>query len=489
MATGPALKPSSRARPETQAKDIRAGRPYILSPPPIRALTRRVASVLALALVDVTGLALGLYGALALRELYHGRTPLWGLLWEGPRDWLPFVVLVTLLVFWRAGLYAPRDRRPGIGSVVSSLLIVGVITVGFGIASGHDFGTYGYAPTAFVLCVLLIGLLRASYDSVTRDLIRLAHIRRRTLLVGDRDQVAELRRMLGRSRNGIEYEFVGEVAPSLDAVAAMLARERLDELVLADVSLDEREALEIADQAHRRGVRVRVAPRTTELLRERGEYVPGQGMPLFELHPPVLAGTDWAVKRSFDIVVSGAILVLGFPLWLVIALAVAADTRGGVLYRSRRVGLHERRFGMLKFRTMHVDAEELQAGLEAANEAAGPLFKIRRDPRVTRVGRFLRRFSLDEIPNLVNVLRGEMSLVGPRPLPVRDYERLEDWHRKRSLILPGMTGLWQIAGRSDLSFDELVRLDFYYIERWSLWLDVTILAKTIPAVIARRGAY
>ena len=108
---------------------------------------------------------------------------------------------------------------------------------------------------------------------------------------------------------------------------------------------------------------------------------------------------------------------------------------------------------------------------------------------MTRVGRFLRRFSLDEIPNLVNVLRGEMSLVGPRPLPVRDYEGLEDWHRKRSLILPGMTGLWQIAGRSDLSFDELVRLDFYYIERWSLWLDVTILTKTIPAVIARRGAY
>jgi lipopolysaccharide/colanic/teichoic acid biosynthesis glycosyltransferase len=144
---------------------------------------------------------------------------------------------------------------------------------------------------------------------------------------------------------------------------------------------------------------------------------------------------------------------------------------------------------MLKFRTMHADADARRDELEAANEAAGPLFKLKRDPRVTRVGRFLRRFSLDEVPNLVNVLRGEMSLVGPRPLPVRDYQKLDDWHRKRSLILPGMTGLWQIAGRSDLSFDELVRLDFYYIERWSLWLDVTILAKTLPAVVARRGAY
>jgi exopolysaccharide biosynthesis polyprenyl glycosylphosphotransferase len=485
MATEPALKERGGAR----SKDIRAARPYLLSLSPIRALARRTGSVLALALVDVTGLAFGLYGALALRELYHGRRPLWGLLWEAPQEWLPFVVLVTLLVFWRAGLYASRDRRPGLGAVVSSLLVVGVLTVGFAIASGHSFDTYGYAPTAFLLSVILIGLFRASYESLTRDLIRLARIRRRTALVGDPEQVAELRRMLGWSRNGIEYEFVGETASTPAEVAAMLDRERVDELVLADPALDEQQALEIVDQAHRRGVRVRVAPRTTELLRGRGEYVPGQGVPLFELHPPVLAGTDWVVKRIFDVALGGAILLVGMPVWLLIALAVKLDSRGPVLYRSRRVGLHEEEFGMFKFRTMHAGAEDRQAELEEANEAAGPLFKIRSDPRVTRVGRLLRRFSIDEIPNLLNVLRGEMSLVGPRPLPVRDYERLDEWHRKRSLVLPGMTGLWQITGRSDLSFDELVRLDFYYIERWSLWLDITILARTIPAVLGRRGAY
>ncbi len=144
---------------------------------------------------------------------------------------------------------------------------------------------------------------------------------------------------------------------------------------------------------------------------------------------------------------------------------------------------------MLKFRTMVQDAASRQASLEQANEASGALFKIRDDPRVTGVGRFLRRFSLDEIPNVWNVLRGEMSLVGPRPLPLRDYTRLEPWHRRRSNVLPGMTGLWQIAGRSDLSFDDLVRLDFYYLENWSLWLDITILGRTIPAVVGRRGAY
>jgi exopolysaccharide biosynthesis polyprenyl glycosylphosphotransferase len=486
MATEPALKQRGGARSK---KDIRAARPYLLSLSPIRALLRRAASILALAVLDVTGLAFGLYGALALRELYHGRTPLWGLLWEAPQEWLPFVVLVTLLVFWRAGLYAPRDRRPGVGAVVSSLLVIGVLTVAFAIASGHSFDTYGYAPTAFLLSVLVIGVLRASYDSVTRDLIRLAHIRRRTALVGDPDQVAELRRMLGWSRAGIEYEFVGDVAPTPAAVAEMLDGGRVDELVLADLSLNEQEALEIVDQAHRRGVRVRVAPRTTELLRGGAEYVPGQGVPLFELHPPVLAGADWLVKRVFDALIAGTILAVGLPVWLLIACAVKLESPGALLYRSRRVGLHEHEFGMFKFRTMFVDAETRQSELEATNEATGPLFKIRRDPRVTRVGRLLRRYSIDEIPNLLNVLRGEMSLVGPRPLPLRDNALLDDWHRKRSLILPGMTGLWQIAGRSDLSFDELVRLDFYYIERWSLWLDITILARTIPAVLGRRGAY
>jgi lipopolysaccharide/colanic/teichoic acid biosynthesis glycosyltransferase len=177
------------------------------------------------------------------------------------------------------------------------------------------------------------------------------------------------------------------------------------------------------------------------------------------------------------------------PLWAVIALAVKLSSRGPVFYRDVRVGLHEREFGMLKFRTMYRGAAEQQADLEHRNEADGPLFKLRSDPRVTPVGAVLRRLSLDEIPNVVNVLRGEMSLVGPRPLPIRDFVQLEPWHRKRYFVLPGMTGLWQISGRASLSFDDLVRLDFYYLDNWSVWLDITILAKTIPAVLGRRGAY
>jgi exopolysaccharide biosynthesis polyprenyl glycosylphosphotransferase len=289
----------------------------------------------------------------------------------------------------------------------------------------------------------------------------------------------------------VAEEHVAGLRPlgSRSELSRVLEDVRPDELVLAEAALDERAVLEVVEQAHKHGIRVRLAPDTTELLVQRGEYVPGQGTPLFELRPPVLTGWDWAVKRSFDVVTSVLVLVLGLPLWALIALAVKLSSRGPVFYVDRRIGVGEREFPMLKFRTMVSGAADLQPGLEEQNEASGALFKMRDDPRVTRVGRILRRLSLDEIPQIVNVLRGEMSLVGPRPLPLRDYRLLEDWHRARYAVLPGMTGLWQISGRSGLTFDDLVRLDFTYLENWSIWLDITIIAKTIPAVLTRRGAY
>jgi lipopolysaccharide/colanic/teichoic acid biosynthesis glycosyltransferase len=226
-----------------------------------------------------------------------------------------------------------------------------------------------------------------------------------------------------------------------------------------------------------------------ELLTHEHELVPGQTVPLFEIKPPVLEGIDFVVKRGFDLVGATVLLVFLSPLLGSIALTIKLTSRGPVLFRSRRPGIGGQPFGCLKFRTMHTDAEQRQSELERKNEASGALFKIRRDPRLAPFGGFLRRFSLDELPQLFNVLRGEMSLVGPRPLPQRDYDRLEDWHRKRYLVLPGVTGLWQVSGRAELDFDELVRLDFVYLERWSVFLDLSILLKTIPAVILRKGAF
>jgi exopolysaccharide biosynthesis polyprenyl glycosylphosphotransferase len=481
--------------------DIRSGRPYLLSEGPLRSFARRLGSVAALIVLDLIGLTLGLFAAFTVRELIRGNTPiLWGVLWDAEANFLPFLALITVLIFWQAGLYAPREFRTGFGRIVSSLVVVALITIAFGLGTSYHFGTFGIFPTALVFTATLIALLRASYDSVTGWLLRVSGVRRRAVLVGEGEHLLHLHRTLGSGRGGIDYEFIGAIASSADglplrhlgglqALPGILDEFDVDELIVTDSDLGEQELLETVEEAHRRAVKVRVAPRTTELLVERGEYVPGQGAPLFELRPPVFAGTDWAVKRAFDLLVSVAVIVVGLPLWLAIAAAIKVSSRGPILYRDRRVGLGEREFGMIKFRTMRADAAEHQAELESRNEAAGPLFKIRRDPRVTGVGRVLRRASLDEIPNVLNVLHGEMSLVGPRPLPVRDYEQLEVWHRKRYLVLPGMTGLWQISGRSSLSFDDLVRLDFYYLDNWSIWLDISILAKTIPAVIARRGAY
>ena len=471
--------------------DIRSA-PVLPSRIQVRALARRSTSVAALVVIDLAGLAGAIYLALVLRELYHGARPiLWGLLWRDPEEkWLPFLMVVLVLVFSGAGLYAPRERRSGLGRIISSLLLVTVITLAFAVGTGYPHSTFGLYVTAFVLSVVVIGTMRASYEVVTADLWRMAGVRRRALLVGEGERLDSLRRTIGRGRSGIDYAFVGELSPDeLHELGSVLLDERPDELIVSSIGLEEEDLLDLVEKAHRTGVKVRIAPTTAELLTQRAEYVPGQGVPLFELRPPVFAGLDWVVKRSFDVAVSSFLVVLASPFWLVIALSVKLSSPGPVFYRDRRVGLGEQEFGMFKFRSMYVDANLRQAGLEAANEASGPLFKIKDDPRVTRVGRFLRRYSLDELPQVLNVLRGDMSLVGPRPLPLRDYVQLEDWHRKRYLVLPGMTGLWQVSGRIDLSFDDLVRLDFYYLENWSIWLDISILAKTLPAVAARRGAY
>jgi len=464
-------------------------------------LVRRALSIAALVVLDVVGLALGIYLALVIRQVVTGDGDvLWGLLWtQGPAEWLKFVAPITVLVFAQAGLYRQRELRPGAGRILACLIVVALIVLAFGIGTGYDFSTSGLIPTSVVVSAIAIGLLRAAYESTSLEVMRAIGIRRRVVLVGAGESLTRLRSSLEASRGGLGYEFVGVVAPevvpgfrllgSRVELPLVLDQVKPDEVILTEADFDERAVLEIVEQAHRQGIKVRLAPDTTELLVQRGEYVPGQGAPLFELRPPVLTGWDWAIKRGFDLLVSALVVLIGLPLWILLALAIKLDSRGPVFFVDRRIGVGEKEFGMLKFRTMTADAAARQPELESENEAEGALFKIRDDPRVTRVGRFLRRFSLDEIPQVGNVLRGQMSLVGPRPLPLRDYQLLADWHRRRYGVLPGMTGLWQISGRSGLSFDELVRLDFTYIENWSIWLDISIIVKTIPAVITRRGAY
>jgi len=202
--------------------------------------------------------------------------------------------------------------------------------------------------------------------------------------------------------------------------------------------------------------------------------------------------SDWwplVVKRLLDIVSSIILLCLVTPLFVIVALLIKFSSKGPILFRQERVGVNKRRFRIFKFRTMLPNAEKKLVELEEQNEASGPVFKIRNDPRITPIGKVLRRTSIDELPQLFNVLKGDMSLVGPRPLPVRDYEGFsDDWQRRRFSVRPGITCLWQVSGRSSIPFEQWMKLDLQYMDEWSLWLDIKILAQTVSAVLRGSGA-
>jgi exopolysaccharide biosynthesis polyprenyl glycosylphosphotransferase len=463
------------------------------------ATARRVARVISLLGLDFCGVALAIFTALMLKAVVRNHVNVTAAVHETERI-LAFVYLLTALLFARSGLYAERGQRPGLSRIVGSLFQVAAVALVFAVVNGEHFQSYYLFYGSLAFALLYISSARAAYEWLTGVLLRAAGYRRRAVLVGTGKHIRDLAHALSDSAHA-PVEVVGFISPlalpnnglralgKLADLERVLVDEHVDEVIIADPDFPQVDAVELVDQCHQRGVRVRLAPSTMEILIHRAEFVPGESVPLFELGPPVFEGVDFALKRTFDIVAATALLLLLSPLLLTIVVAVCVSSRGPIVFRSVRRGIGQRPFPCLKFRTMHSDAEERQADVEELNEANGALFKIRDDPRLTPVGRVLRRFSLDELPQLINVLRGEMSLVGPRPLPERDYEMLEDWHRKRYLVLPGITGLWQVSGRSELDFDDLVNLDFIYLERWSLALDLTILLKTVPAVLTRRGAY
>ena len=236
-------------------------------------------------------------------------------------------------------------------------------------------------------------------------------------------------------------------------------------------------------------VQVVVAPSVTDISHERVKVRPVGGLPLMHIDPPTWADAAKVGKRVFDVVVASLLVVLLAPVLLACAVAVKLSDRGPMLFRQRRIGRNGAEFSCLKFRSMVVDAERLLADLHAEYGYEQGLFKVKDDPRITRPGHFLRRFSLDELPQLFNVLAGEMSLVGPRPPLPHEVERYAEDASRRLHVRPGITGLWQVSGRSDLTWDEAIRLDLYYVDNWSMLQDLSILTKTVHAVFSSRGAY
>ena len=444
---------------------------------------RRSLSVLVLAALDAAALFSGLLGASRLSGNDGvDRVSL-----------APLLVGLWIVVFAAFRLYdrAPVRRNPG-ALIGASFCWAGLALAGAAVYPESGLGLVGILVSA-LLGFSCAGAMRLLFERGVARVYRRGLGQTPVLVAGREPDRARVLQTMERA--GGAYVLAGEV--DLEGGAADLAalRSALDGtdarvVVLAGAErLPDDGLLELLHSVRLRGIPLRVVPGALALMRGRTILSEGMGMPLLEVRYPRLDNSQRALKRALDVAVSMAGILLLWPLFLVVATAVRLDSPGPVLFKQKRVGADEKTFVCLMLRSMRADAEVLQGGLEEMNEAQGPIFKIKRDPRVTRVGGVLRRWSLDELPQLVNVLKGEMSLVGPRPLPVRDFLKMEEEDKRRLGAVPGMTGYWQISGRSDLSFEDMVRLDLYYMENWSLSFDLKIVLKTLGAVLRREGAY
>jgi exopolysaccharide biosynthesis polyprenyl glycosylphosphotransferase len=412
-----------------------------------------------------------------------------------------------LIVLWANGSY---DRRYlGLGSeefkrvVRASVTVVACVSLlAFATRTPLSRGTVALVSLSGLLFILLCRYFARQVLHIARK--RTGHGAHRMILVGTLPEALEVYTAVTRSpaaglipvaihitdgyaaARGIETPVPVYAGRDVLSLVREVGADTI--AVCGSASAEPGELRRLAWQLEGTGVDLVVAPQLTDIAGPRVHIRPIEGLPLLHVEEPTLSGLGWLAKNLLDRVAAAIGLLLLSPLLAVIALSIRLSDPGPVFFRQPRVGHEGRTFRVWKFRTMYVDAEERKATLEELNESDGMLFKMKQDPRVFPFGSKLRATSLDELPQLINVLRGEMSLVGPRPLPADDGDYLGDV-RRRLLVRPGITGLWQVSGRSDLSWDEAVRLDLYYVDNWSLTYDLSILWRTIWVVLKRKGAY
>jgi exopolysaccharide biosynthesis polyprenyl glycosylphosphotransferase len=458
---------------------------------------RRFLSVFVLIGIDVAAIALAAPVVVALMRIIG----------PAPRDASGLAVtgvcLVVVLVFLANGLYGRRFMRHSARRLArASLMAIAVVAVA-ALVMGFSLDHVAAALT-IVLAAALAFAARAAYDWVLARIYGDSGLRP-VVLVGRPDSCEQIKALVAglpqfrdcRIRGVITDRAMTQrwqeendlrILGLVDDLEAVVDAEQPVELIVCDLDLTRGRIPGLIDACRRHHVDLKVATVEADLTRERVSLIPNVATPLFVAAPPELAVFHFVAKRCFDLIGAAVLTVLLAPLMLVVAALVKLTSRGPVLFVDERIGLGQRTFRCYKFRTMQRDAAARQAEVEPLNEAGGTLFKIRLDPRVTPLGRLLRRTSVDEIPQLFNVLKGDMSLVGPRPLPLRDFRLMDDIDKRRHVVLPGITGLWQVSGRSDLAFADMVALDFHYIESWSIAADLSILARTVGAVCGLRGA-
>jgi len=417
------------------------------------------------------------------------------------------LAFIVVLIYWLEGAYRAERGRTTFDELYIVLrgTVIGIATmiviVFLATPSYYSRLIFGYTGVAILV---LVGASRVIERSIITWRRKHGKGVQRVLIVGAGEVGRSIMR-IAVARPELGYQIVGFVDddprksqtdigryPALgttDKLVEIIETHDVDEVIVTLPWMSHRKILRIVQQCERDNVRVRIVPDLFQIALSRVVVENLDGIPLLGFREPALK--DWQIifKRAMDVLISAFGLVVFSPLMLLIALAIKLDSPGPVIFKQTRVGKGGALFTCYKFRSMCVGAEKQIEKLRARNEASGPLFKIRDDPRRTRVGRIIRRMSLDELPQLWNVLRGEMSLIGPRPPLPSEVQKYESWHRRRLEVPPGITGLWQVSGRSNLTFDEMVLLDVYYIENWSPMLDLRILLRTIPTVLLGSGAY
>lgn len=352
-----------------------------------------------------------------------------------------------------------------------------------------------YRESSFSRLVFVMGgAISFASIYVHRELIKSLYIywvrrnRRphRVLIIGSGYLSTSLKKIL--ERHG-DRAVLRKNVYDLPSLQRTIRRSRIKEVLVAHPTIDHAEAVKLATFCEESGISCRLLPDILEIRMGEVLIDDSLGIPTFRLKPISLHGSAFLTKRVIDVTIAGVILgIFSVPL-LTIALLIKLTSKGPVFHRQARMGFRGRTFQFLKFRTMVQNADQLLGALKAKSDRGGPVFKMKNDPRVTPIGRFLRRYSIDEIPQLINVLKGEMSLVGPRPQVLWEAQNYDEWAKKRLNVLPGITGLWQVSGRAELTYEEMIELDIFYIEHWSPGLDIKIILKTLPAILMAEGAY
>jgi exopolysaccharide biosynthesis polyprenyl glycosylphosphotransferase len=417
----------------------------------------------------------------------------------------PFVVIPIFAVFRLYSFVrlspAEEFRRlfEASGIAVGMKLVLSLSLEG---GSLEDALSRGWLGLCWILAIVLLLIEREIWHKYMGRLRARGELTYRTVIVGANDEAVRIAHTLRPRSHGYQpvgLVSTGTVAHNLDGFSllgtledlpAVMSTGGIECVFVASSAVDSSAMKRVTDVIRYHPVEVRVSANMTEILSSRLTIQPVGELLALSLRPTRLTGPQAVAKRTFDLIVGAIVIAATAPLWLAVAILIKGTSRGPVLYRSQRVGKDARPFRMYKFRTMVRGADLMLADLMDKNEfSGGVLFKLRNDPRVTRIGGWLRRWSLDEFPQILNVLKGDMSLVGPRPALPTEVESYEDWHMRRLEVRPGITGLWQVGGRSELSFDDYVRLDLFYIENWSVIYDLFVLGKTVPAVLLRKGAY